>query len=97
MYIEMKICKFMKAQRMGNWLLHLEAISEMLPFFASSGHYLYAKSAYLYLQSLTKCFLMGTMWSGGVIVIGQVYLLTSSRIDANIEINWWDDTWQGNE
>ena len=43
---------FMKAQRTGNWL-------EMLPFFASSGHYLYAKSAYLYLQKLHEMFLNG--------------------------------------
>ena len=51
-YIEMVsiVCKSIKAQRTGNWLLHLEAVSEMLPFFAASGHYLYAKSAYLYLQ-----------------------------------------------
>ena len=26
----------------------------MLPYFACSGHYLYAKSAYLYLQSMSK-------------------------------------------
>ena len=56
MYIEMIsiVCKFIKAQRTGNWLLHLEAVSEMLPFFASSGHYLYAKSSYFYLQSMRK-------------------------------------------
>ena len=48
MYIEMIniVCMVIKAQRTGNWLLHLEAVSEMLPFFASSGHYLYTKSAY---------------------------------------------------
>ena len=43
MYMEISIsmvCKFIKAQRTGNWLLHLQAVSEMLPFFASSGHYL---------------------------------------------------------
>ena len=34
------VCKSIKAQRTGNWLLHLEAVSEMLPFFAS-GHYHY--------------------------------------------------------
>ena len=52
--ISMYICKFTKAQRIGNWLLHLEAISERLPYFASSGHYLYAKSTYLYLQSMNE-------------------------------------------
>jgi len=38
MYIEMVniVCKITKAQRTGNWSLHLEAISECLPYFASS-------------------------------------------------------------
>ena len=56
MYIEMIsiVCKFIKAQRTGNWLLYLVAVSEMLPFFASSGYYLYAKSSYFYLQSMSK-------------------------------------------
>ena len=34
-------CKIIKAQRTGSWVLHLEAVSECLPYFA----YLYAKSA----------------------------------------------------
>ena len=46
------VCKSIKAQRIGNWLLHLEALIDMLPFFAASGHYLYLKSARLYLQSM---------------------------------------------
>ena len=53
-YLEMVaiLCKSTKAQRTGNWLLHLESISEMLPYFAASGHHFYAKSAYAYLQSM---------------------------------------------
>ena len=46
------VCKSIKAQRIGNWLLHLEAVTDMLPYFAASGHYLYLKLASLYLQSL---------------------------------------------
>ncbi len=42
--------KFIKAERIGDWQLHLQALSEMLPFFAAAGHYHYAKSARLYLQ-----------------------------------------------
>lgn len=42
--------KFIKAERMGNWSLHLEAASDMLPYLAASGHSLYAKSARIYLQ-----------------------------------------------
>ncbi len=44
--------KFLKAERTGNWELHLQAIHDMLPYFAASGHNLYAKSAYIYLQMM---------------------------------------------
>ena len=42
--------KFIKAERTGNWKLHLQSVEEMLPYFAACGHNLYAKSAYIYLQ-----------------------------------------------
>ncbi|KAK3713979.1 hypothetical protein QZH41_005649 [Actinostola sp. cb2023] len=42
--------KFIKAERTGNWNLHLQAVYDMLPYFAAAGHNLYAKSAYIYLQ-----------------------------------------------
>ena len=48
------VCKITKAQGVCNWLLRLEAISEWLPYFAAIGHNLYAKSAYLYLQSMIE-------------------------------------------
>ena len=43
---------FITAERTGNWHLHLKAIKAMLPYFAASGHNLYTKSAYLYLQMM---------------------------------------------
>ena len=46
--------QFIKAERMGNWRLHLKATYEMLPYFAASGHNLYANSAYIYYQMMTK-------------------------------------------
>ena len=46
------VCKITKAQRTSNWLLHFEAISGCLVYFAATGHYLYAKLTYLYLQSM---------------------------------------------
>ena len=46
--------KFLKAERTGNWKLHLQAIHDMLPYLAASGHNLYTKSVYLYLQDMTK-------------------------------------------
>ena len=53
-YMEMVaiLQRFIKAERTGNWDLHLVAVREMLPFFAASGHNLYAKSAHLYLQKM---------------------------------------------
>ena len=59
-YIDMIsiVCKSIKAQRIGNWLLHLEAVTDMLPYFAASGHYLYLKSARLYLEEQPGFFLL---------------------------------------
>ena len=50
--------KYIRAERTGNWELHLQAVSEMLPYLAASGHNNYTKSAWVYLQrmaSLQKC------------------------------------------
>ena len=44
--------KLIKAERTGNWKMHLQAVKDMLPNFAASGHHLYAKSAYRYLQTM---------------------------------------------
>jgi hypothetical protein len=45
--------KFIRGERLGNWQLHLEALSEMLPYFAASGHNLYTKSVMIYLQLMS--------------------------------------------
>ena len=45
---------FIKAERTANWELHLQAVSEMLPYLAASGHNLYVKCARLYLQSMSS-------------------------------------------
>ena len=45
---------FIKAERTGNWRLHLQALSEMLPYLAAAGHNLYAKSVRLYLQFMSS-------------------------------------------
>ena len=41
---------FTRAERTGNWNLHLVAVGKMLNLFAASGHHNYAKSGRLYLQ-----------------------------------------------
>lgn len=45
---------FIEAERSGNWELHLDTIQKMLPYFHASGHFLYAKSAHLYLQDMSR-------------------------------------------
>ena len=42
--------QYIWAEHSGNWALHLEAISKMLPFLAASGNNHYTKSAWVYLQ-----------------------------------------------
>ena len=44
--------KLLRSERTGNWQLHLQAMYEMLPFMAASGHNLYTKSLYIYLQKM---------------------------------------------
>ena len=45
---------FIRAEHTGNWLLHLQSVQQMLPFLAASGHNLYTKSLFLYLQSMDQ-------------------------------------------
>lgn len=44
--------QFIQAERSGDWELHLTTVKKMLPYFHASGHFLYAKSAQLYLQDM---------------------------------------------
>ncbi len=41
---------YIRAERIGNWPLHLVAVTNMLYLFAATGHINYAKSARFYLQ-----------------------------------------------
>ena len=45
--------KYIRAERTGNWDLHLQALSEMIPYLAASGHNNYTKSALIYLQRMS--------------------------------------------
>lgn len=46
--------RFIEAERVGYWKLHLQCVKNMLPYFHASGHYLYAKSSHLYLQDMIE-------------------------------------------
>ena len=41
---------FIRAERLGDWNLHLTCVAQMLNLYAAAGHWNYAKSARLYLQ-----------------------------------------------
>lgn len=53
-YMDMQdiLRKYVSAECTGNWPLHLQAIQDMLPYLAASGHNLYTKSARVYLQQM---------------------------------------------
>ena len=57
-YMEMHMVNILrtsiKVERTANWGLHLQALSEMLPCSAASGHNLHVKCARLYLQSMSN-------------------------------------------
>ena len=60
------IMMFIRAERTGNWKLHLKASQDMLPFFAAAGHNNYSKCCRLYLQDcleLCQC-IKGPMEDG---------------------------------
>jgi len=38
--------RFLRAERTGDWSLHLPSLQEMLPYFAAAGHNLYTKTIY---------------------------------------------------
>ena len=46
--------KFVREERIGNWALHIEAVSEMLRYLAASGHNPYTKSAHLCVHRMSK-------------------------------------------
>ena len=43
---------FIRADRLSDWRLHIDSVSNSLPIFAAAGHHKFTKSAYLYLQSM---------------------------------------------
>ncbi|KAE8737639.1 hypothetical protein FOCC_FOCC016896, partial [Frankliniella occidentalis] len=45
---------FVRAERTGDWRLHLHCVGQMLPHLAAAGHIHYAKAAHLYLQEMHK-------------------------------------------
>ena len=46
--------RFIKAERLGLWALHLQCLYDMLSYLAAYGHSLYVKSVHVYLQNMLK-------------------------------------------
>lgn len=44
--------QFEEAEKSGNWVLHINSVQKMIPFFHASGHNNYAESAHIYLQDM---------------------------------------------
>ena len=44
--------KFIRPERSGNWLLHLQKTFEIQPYLAAAGHNNYTKSIQVYLQEM---------------------------------------------
>ena len=45
---------FVMAEREANWLLHLECVERMLPYFFAAGHINYARYGMFYLQNMAR-------------------------------------------
>ena len=45
---------FIRAERTGDWKLHLYSVKKMLPHFHAVGHLTYAKSAHLNAQQIEQ-------------------------------------------
>jgi hypothetical protein len=45
---------YIRAQRTGDWELHLHCVLQMLPYFHAAGHLNYARSAHHYLQEMSN-------------------------------------------
>jgi hypothetical protein len=45
---------FVRAEREGDWALHLHAVSEMIPYFFAAGHHHYARYDLYYLRDMER-------------------------------------------
>lgn len=46
--------EYIRAERLGDWEEHLYAVKNILPYFHAAGHFLYAKTAHLYLRDVLE-------------------------------------------
>ncbi|WAR22049.1 LOW QUALITY PROTEIN: hypothetical protein MAR_016023 [Mya arenaria] len=71
--------QFIRAERVGDWNGHLNALRKMLPYFAASGHNLYLKSPYIYLQTI--CSKVTLMFTSNLQEVGKQFIACQSDKD----------------
>jgi len=54
MYSCLRLYQFVRAEREGEWALHLLAVKHMLPYFFAAGHIHYARYGLCYLRCMEK-------------------------------------------
>ena len=82
--------RFIRAERTGDWKLHLSCVKEMIPHFHSAGHLPYAKSARLYLQQMEA--LEHTMPGNEYTLFAEKGYFTIRRADSFWGGNFSDQT-----
>ena len=61
---------FIRAERTGNWPLHLKATQGMLPYFTAAGHNNYLMCCRLYLQDCSNpCTCIQKIFDDGVFTV----------------------------
>lgn len=72
--------QYIEAKRSSNCSLHLDTVQKMIPLFHASGHFLYAKSAHLYVQDMQDLH--------NRITLDEFELFTSSDLRSDGRINF---------
>ena len=99
-----------KAQRVGDFPLYLKTLKDMLPFFASSGHWNYTRCVYLYIQDMTDLqeknkTLFDQLMSGHFVIrrserywagLSPDLVIEHTGLDAFLENYRWSDKKQRN-
>lgn len=76
---------FIRAERSGNWDLHIYCLKLMIPIFYATGHNNYAKCTHLYLQQINKLHNMSSE--------NYEKFVTDGMFTVRRTNNFWSGTW----
>jgi hypothetical protein len=74
------IMKFVRAEREADWLLHLEAFREMIPYFFETGHVNHARYGMCYLRSIEA-------------LPGEVLVFFMKELVMRHQCDLWNGSW----